>query len=266
MRATLKASRLLLLPTMALIALASCGGSGGSDAASQTPTSDANPAGLWAGNFTAADGIVRNFDIILAPDGRFAGVVASSGLNGRFLIGNGDTTLNQFTATGTVFAQAGDSLLPNGQASAALTMTDGSIVAGQSLKGSYSGAGESAKFALGYNSLTSRGAALAAITGVYDVYPPPLVIDTTLVISGHTLTFANNGGCNGAGTIDVIDPAMNIYAWSMLLSACSGAEEDAFSGLATLADNPRKGGTGNLIVLYGATENQDRSFVFRGAK
>jgi hypothetical protein len=260
----LKASQLLVSLTVALGALAACSGS---DSESEAiPTSDANPAGLWAGSFTAADGIVRNFDIILAPDGRFAGVVASSGLNGRFLIGNGDTTLNQFSATGTVFAQAGDSLLPNGQASAALTMTDGSIVAGQSLKGSYSGAGESAKFALGYNGLTSRGASLAAITGIYDVYPPPLVIDTTLAISGNTLTFANNGGCNGAGTIDVIDPAMNIYAWSMLLSACSGAEEDAFSGLATLADNPRKGGTGNLIVLYGATENQDRSFVFRGAK
>jgi hypothetical protein len=260
----LKASQLLLPLTVALSALAGCGGSDSEPAA--IPTGDANPTGLWAGSFTATDGVVRNFDVIVAPDGRFAGVVASSGLNGRFLIGNGDTTLNEFTATGTVFAQAGEALLPNGQPSAALTVSDGSIVAGQSLNGSYTGAGESAKFALSYNGLTSRGASLAAISGVYDVYPPPLVIDTTLVISGNTLTFANNGGCNGAGTIDVIDPAMNMYAWSMLLSACSGAEEDAFSGLATLADNPRKGGTGNLIVLYGATENQDRSFVFRGAR
>ena len=101
---------------------------------------------------------------------------------------------------------------------------------------------------------------------MYDVYPPPPVNDTTLVISGSTLTFANDGGCNGAGTIQVIDPTMNIYAWSLLLSACSGTDEDMFSGLATLADNPRKGGTRNLIALYGATDNYDRSFVFRGSK
>ena len=266
MRAMLKASRLLLPLTLALAALEGCGGHGGGSDSSVSPNGDANPAGLWAGGFTAADGFARSFDVIVAPDGRFVGVVASSGLNGRFLIGNGDTTLDRFTATGTVFAQAGEALLPNGQQSAALTVSDGSVVAGQSLKGSYSGAGESASFALGYNALTSRGASLAAISGVYDVYPPPPVIDTTLVISGNTLTFANDGGCNGAGTIQVIDSAMNIYAWSMLLSACSGADEDVFSGLATLADNPRRGGIQNLIALYGATENHDRSFVFRGSK
>jgi hypothetical protein len=266
MKATIEASRLLLPLAVALAALQGCGGHGGNSGPPPNPSGDANPAGLWTGSFTAADGAARGFDVIVAPDGRFVGIVASSGLNGRFLIGNGDTTLSMFTATGTVFAQAGEALLPNGQQSAALTVSDGSVVAGQSLKGSYSGAGESASFALGYNGLTSRGASLDAISGVYDVYPPPPINDTTLVISGSTLTFANDGGCNGAGTIRVIDPTMNIYAWSMLLSACSGADEDMFSGLATLADNPRKGGTRNLIALYGATDNYDRSFVFRGSK
>lgn len=264
MRAMLKASRPLLPITVALAALAGCGGHGGGSG-SLTPTGDANPAGLWQGNFTPSDGVARGMDMIVAPDGLFVGVVASSGLNGRFVIGNGDTTLNMFTGAGTVFAQAGEALLPNGQQSGALTVSDGSVVAGQSLKGSYSGAGESASFALGYNGLTSRGASLDAVSGVYDVYPPPPVIDTTLVINGSALTFATDGGCNGAGTISVIDPAMNIYAWSMLLSACSGVDGDMFTGLATLADNPR-GGSRNLIALYGATENHDRSFVFRGSK
>jgi hypothetical protein len=262
----LKASRLPLSLFVALAALDGCGGHGGGDSPSVTPTGDANASGLWQGGFTPADGVARGFDLIVAPDGRFAGIVESSGLNGRFVIGNGDTTLNVFSATGTVFAQAGEALLPNGQQSAALTMSNGSVVAGQSLKGSYSGAGESASFALGYNSLTSRGASLDAVSGVYDVYPPPLVINITLVISGSALTFATDGGCNGAGTISVIDPKMNIYAWSMLLSACSGEDGDTFSGLATLADNPRQGGQGNLIALYGDTENHDRSFVFRGSK
>ncbi len=157
--------------------------------------------------------------------------------------------------------------MPNGLESDALTVSDGSIVTQQSLKGRYAGAGESASFALSYSDgLTSRGASLDAVTGVYDVYPPLPLNDMTLAISGSTLTFATDGGCNGAGTISVIDPSLNIYAWSMLLSACGGIDGDTFSGLASLADNPRQNGRGNLIALYGATENHDRSFVFRASK
>ena len=257
----------LLLPLiLALAALGGCDGHNRGLSLPPLPNGDANPAGLWQGNFMAADGTTRGMDMIVAPDGLFVGIVASSGLNGRFMIGNSDTTPDTFTATGTVFAQAGEALLPNGQGSGALTVSNGTIVAGQSLKGSYSGAGESASFALGYNGLTSRGASLNSVTGIYEVYPPIPLSDITLVISGGTLTFATDGGCNGAGTISVIDPALNIYTWSMLLSACNGEDGDMFTGLATLADNPRTNTQGNLIALYGTTENHDRSFVFRGSK
>jgi len=259
-------SRRLLSLGAALTALQGCDGHGGSSAM-QPPSGDANPAGVWQGSFTAADGTTRGFSVIVAPDGLFAGVIASSGTNGRFVIGTSDTTLNMFSATGTVFAGAGEAALPNGQASDALTVSGGSIVARQSLTGSYSGGGESASFALGYDqALTSRGASLQTISGVYSIYPPPLVNTATLVVNGGSITFAADGGCNGAGTIAVIDPAMNIYSWSLLLGACSGAEEDTFSGLATVADNPRTGGTHDLIALYGDTANHDRSFVFRGSK
>ncbi len=165
MKAVLKASRLLLPLTAALAALAGCGGHGGGSDSPLTP-GDASPAGLWQGSFTPADGTARGMDLIVAPDGLFVGVVASSGLNGRFVIGNGDTTLNTFTGSGTVFAQAGEALLPNGQQSGALSVADASVVAGQSLKGIYSGAGESASFALGYNGLTSRGASLDAVSAL----------------------------------------------------------------------------------------------------
>jgi len=182
--------------------------------------------------------------------------------------GTSDTTLNMFSATGTVFVQPGGSpFLPNGQPSDVLTVSNGNIVQGASLAGSYSGGGESGSFVLAYNGAgTARGASLAAIGGVYDVYPPPLVSTATLVINGGTLTFAADGGCNGAGTIAVIDPSLNMYAWSMLISACNSAPEAMLSGLATLADNPTRGGVANLVALYGATANRDRSFMFRGSK
>ena len=267
MSAMFKASRLLFPLTLALSAFAGCGGHGGGSSVPPFPNGDANPAGLWVGNFTAADGTTRGFDMIVAPDGLFVGVVASTGLNGRFLIGTADTTLNEFSASGTVFPQAGEApLLPNGQTSGDLTVSDGTVVGGSSLKGSYSGGGESGSFALQYNGLTSRGASVNAITGVYDIYPPVPLLNIVVVVSGNTLTFASDGGCNGAGTISVIDPTMNIYAWSMLIGMCNGVAGDTYSGLATLADNPRTNSQGTLIALYGATENHDRSFVFRGSK
>jgi hypothetical protein len=257
-----------LLVGVALAALQGCGGHGGGDSASQPPVllGDADPTGLWQGTFKSDDGTARNFNVIAAPDGRFVGVIASSGTNGRFIVGTHDTTLNMFSAHGTVFAQAGEALLPNGQPSGALTVSNGNVVERASLSGSYSGGGESASFTLGYDGNTSRGASLQGIAGVYSVFPPPLINTATLAVSGGTLTFATDGGCNGAGTIDVIDPTMNIYSWSMLLSACGGVEGSMLSGLATLGDNPRNGHVLSLISLYGATASHDRSFVFRGFK
>jgi len=266
MSVTLNAPRRCLYLGAALIALQGCGGHGGGSGSTGT-SGDQSPAGVWQGSFTTDDGTTRGFSVVMAPDGLFVGVIASNGINGRFVIGTGDITLDMFSATGTVFAQAGEGQLPNGQWSDSLTVSSGNIVTHASINGSYSGGGESASFKLGYDDgLTSRGASLQAIAGIYDVYPPPLVNTATLVVNGNSITFAADGGCNGAGTIDVIDPTMNIYSWSMQFGPCSGVDADTMSGLATLADNPRFGGTGNLIAVYGATANHDRSFVFRGAK
>ena len=251
-------------------ALAGCGGGGGGDGGNSAPNpfGDANPTGLWQGPLTSTtDSTQRVFSVILAPDGRFTGVIASSGINGRFVLGTADTTLNTFNATGTVFAQAGEGLLPNGLTSDPLTVSGATIVEHVSLKGSYTGGGESASFELAYQGGTSRGASLAQIAGVYSVYPPVSgSVAATLVVNGNALTFATDAGCNGAGTIEVIDPTLDMYSWSMLLGECAGSPEHTFSGLASLNDNPRAGGTDNLIALYGATATQDLPFVFRGSK
>ena len=266
MRAMLEASRLLLPLTLALAALEGCGGHGGGSDSPVSPNGDANPAGLWAGGFTAADGVTRSFDVIVAPDGQFVGVVASSGLNGRFLNRqrrydarqvHRDRNLVRASRRGAAAERPTERRFDR----LGRQRRRGPVAEGQLFR---SGRVRVVRARIQRSDLARRVA--GSDFGVDDVYPPPPVIDTTLVISGSTLTFANDGGCNGAGTIQVIDSAMNIYAWSMLLSACSGAEEDVFSGLATLADNPRRGGTQNLIALYGATENYDRSFVFRGSK
>jgi hypothetical protein len=258
----------LLCLGIAASALSACGGGGGSgNTPAPSPTGDANAAGLWQGQFASSDGTTRGFNMIVAPDGRFAGTIDSTGSNGRLILGTGNTMLNMFSATGTVFAQAGEGLLPNGQASDPLTVSGGTVVARASLSGTFSGGGESGSFTLTYEGVTSRSASLPIVAGVYAGYPllPGGLVSSSLVVSGNVVTFANDGGCNGAGTIAVIDASLNMYSWSMLLGACSGLAEHTVSGLATLFDDGR-GASGKRIELYGATAASDLPFLFRGFK
>jgi hypothetical protein len=266
MRTVLGAWRRLLCLGVALGALSACGGGGGGgDNAQPSLSGDASATGRWQGSFKSSDGTTRGFSMLVAPDGRFAGTVDSTGLNGRLVLGMGNTILNTFSATGTVFAQAGEGLLPNGQASDPLTVSNGTFVARASLSGTFSGGGESASFALTYEAATSRSASLPAIAGVYGGYPllPGGLVSSSLVVNGNVVTFANDGGCNGAGTIEVIDAKLNMYSWSMLLGACNGVADHTVSGLATLYDDPR-GANGKRIELYGATAAHELPFVFRG--
>lgn len=265
MRTVFSAWRRLLCLGAAVGALSACGG-GGDDPPSSL-SADTTATGLWQGTFTSSDGTSRGFGMLIAPDGRFAGTIDSTGSNGRLVLGTGNTMLNMFSATGTVFAQAGEALLPNGQASDPLTVSSGTLVAHASLSGTFSGGGESASFKLTYEGTTSRGASLPAIAGVYSGYPllPGNVSTSSLVVNGNVVTFANDGGCNGAGTIEVIDASLNMYSWSMLIAACSGVPDHTVAGLGTLSDDQR-GSTGKRIELYGATTANELPFVFSGFK
>ena len=255
-----------LLLGVAVGALSACGGGGGDNPPSSL-SADATATGLWQGTFTSSDGTSRGFGMLIAPDGRLAGTIDSTGLNGRLILGTGNTLLNMFSATGTVFARAGEGLLPNGQTSDPLTVSSGTLVARASLSGTFSGGGESASFKLTYQGTTSRGASLPAIGGVYSGYPllPGNVSTSSLVVNGNVVTFANDGGCNGAGTIEVIDASLNMYSWSMLIAACSGVPDHTVAGLGTLSDDQR-GSTGKRIELYGATAANELPFVFSGFK
>lgn len=268
MNAFATASRRPLCLGILVAMLSACGGGGGGGGnPPPNPSPDANATGLWEGTFTSSDGTSRGFGLVIAPDGRFAGTIDSTGSNGRLLLGTGNTMLSTFSATGTVFAQAGEALLPNGQASDPLTVSSGTVVTHVSLAGTFSGGGESASFRLTYQSTTTRGASLPAIAGVYSGYPllPGNVSTSSLVVNGNVVTWANDAGCNGAGTIAVIDASLNIYSWSMLIGACGGVPDHTVSGLGTLSDDQR-GATGKRLEIYGATAANDLPFVFSGFK
>jgi hypothetical protein len=242
-------------------ALSACGGGGGSDGPQAAGKNFANATGFWQGSFASSDGTTRGFRMLIAPDGRFAGSVDSTGLNGRIVLGTGMTIQSVFSASGTVFAQAGEGLLPNGQSSDALTVSSSAVVAGVSLTGNLSGGGESASFTLSYEG--TRGGSLQSIAGIYAGYPLQAgrIASSSLTVNGNALTWANDNGCNAAGNIEVIDPALNIYSWSMLLSACGGVADHTISGLGTLATDPLGA---NLLLLYGATATNELPFTFRG--
>jgi hypothetical protein len=252
--------RRLVCLAVAGAALSACGG-GGNDGPQAAATTFTNATGLWQGTFASSDGTTRGFRMLIAPDGRFAGAVDSTGLNGRLVLGTGITIQSVFTASGTVFSQAGEGLLPNGQSSDALTVSDSAVVAGVSLKGSLSGGGESASFTLNYEG--TRGGSLQSIAGIYAGYPLQAgrIASSTLTVNGNALTWANDNGCNAAGAIEVIDSALNIYSWSMLLGACGGVPDHTIAGLGTVATDPLGA---NLLLLYGATAANDLPFTFRG--
>jgi hypothetical protein len=215
----------------------------------------------------SSDGTTRSFGILITPDGRFAGTIGSTGSNGRVLLGTGSTMLTGFSGTGTVYARAGEALLPNGAGSDPLTLSSGTGVARVSLSGTFSGGGESGPFALQYLDTTFRGASLLTVAGVYSGYPllPGNISTSSLVVNGNVVTWANDAGCNGAGTIEVIDARLNMYSWSMLIAACGGVTDHTVTGLGTLADD-RRGATGQRIELYGATATNELPFTFAGFK
>jgi hypothetical protein len=250
----------------AAAALTGCGGGG--DPSNRTPSNVAGAAsatGLWQGTFSPSDGTARGFSLLIAPDGRFAGVVDSTSLNGRLLLGTATTVLSSVSGSGKVFAQAGEKLLPNGESSDLLTLSNGALVARVSLSGTLSGGGESATFALTYED--TRDASLQSIAGVYGGYPIDnrRVPSSTLTVNGNALTWANDSGCNGAGNIEVIDPGLNMYSWSMLLAGCSGAPDHTILGLGTLGSDPLSA-SGLQLRLYGATATNELPFVFLGFK
>jgi hypothetical protein len=259
--------RWLLLGALAG-ALCACGGGGGGGGNPPASTSaDANAAGLWEGDFMSSDGTKRGFGMLIAPDGRFAGTIGSTGSNGRLLLGMGSTVLSVFSATGTVFARAGEALLPNGENSDPLMLSTGMVVPRVELSGTLSGGGESGSFALFYLGTTLRGASLPAIAGVYSGYPllPGNISTSSLVVNDNVVTWANDAGCNGAGTIEVIDATLNMYSWSMLIAACGGVLDHTVMGLGTLSDDGR-GSTGKRLELYGATAASELPFTFSGFK
>ncbi len=245
-----RARRALLLAA-SLSLLAACSGGGDDDEDEPEPPEDADATGIWSGTFAGTPG---RMNVIVAPDGSFAGVINSSnppGNNARVIIGTGTTTQNAINATGTAYAIQG-AALPNGSFAAPLTISAGRVTERTSLTGNFLAGGETATFSLSFLPASTRTPSFATLAGVYNFFPPPpngTPQITMTVRTDGSATFNHSNGCVGNGNFTIIDPAWNMYRWSLAIANCPNAPDHTASGLAGLVDTG--GGVSNMLTMTG---------------
>jgi hypothetical protein len=256
-----------LVLSVAALSLAACSSGGDDDDDDEfDPPDDADASGLWFGTVAQVGGPLP-FAVIAAPNGEFVGLVLGPPTLARLMIGTGETTQNKLNATGTLLPPPGE-MLPNAQPSAALTISAATVVDGASIAGNYLGGGENVPFNLTFDAKTRRGALLSRLAGTYSLFPAPTAPGATNITlsvnSTGSSTFATSTGCNGTGNFAVIDPALNMYSWTLTIAACGAQPEFSGSGLATLDDVT--GGTNNALRMFGANNARTRGFSFNGNK
>lgn len=257
--------RMLAGMTMAAL-LVACGGG---DEESAPEPDEASAAGHYLGTIPL-NGSVRAFSAVVASDGTFTGTIAPSTSGGpdlRVFIGTSVSSGNGFAATGTAYAFLGGAF-PAGGFSAALTLTNGTLVERQQLTGTYSAGGESSAFALSFHAeLTDRGALLSRLAGTYN-WPSPgptgLTAAMTFTSTG-AMTYQTSAGCSGTGSVTIQDPAINVYNFSIDLGACGPVAAYTAAGLLVLQDGPG-GGVNNLVSLFGTDVSRSPMFSFSGIR
>jgi hypothetical protein len=247
--------------------LASCGGGGDDDEDEPEPPEEEDASGLWRGTF---GGAANRMQAMVAPDGSFVAIIlpsAQGATDARLVSGTGTTTAPDIiNATGTTHTLG--AALPNGATSAPMTIAAGRVTEGVSLTGNYSAGGEVATFSLSFLPQSTRTPSFASLAGVYSGPPPQTGTPPTVTVrTDGTATFNHPNGCIGNGTFTILDPALNMYRWSLSIANCSGGVANhTASGLAALLDNPA-GGTSNLLAMNGTASGAPLAWwIFNGTK
>jgi hypothetical protein len=228
---------LALLPLLVLAGVAGgCGG--GDDDEDGGFGGGADASGIWSGTIDV-DGGPQNVAAMLIV--RSNGTVYMDTDIG-LLVGSGQTSGNAFTAGTDGYSY--NLGFPDG---ADFSLT-GTVAAGDSLTGAFSGAGQSGTFEFDFNTaLSALTAALPTVAGTYaaelsirdDVTPVSVTVepDGDLIGSG--------GGCTLTGKVSVLDSARNIYSWNATLAGCEANGSASGIGIAPQA------GTGAGFHLAG---------------
>jgi hypothetical protein len=221
--------------------VAGCGGGGGGDDDDEEDF-DNDATGIWAGTLTPDGSTGVPVTVVVEPDGRF--VAISSPV---YMSGTGDVSGDRLSASAKGWAPAGITFA-NGSTSATFSLT-GFLFEENRSESSYSGAGESGRIVMTYDTARSnRQSSLTTVAGSYvTTAGGALAINSS---GSVTLNSPNGPNCIGNGTIRVRNASRNVYAWSLALSGCTSGNGNA-DGVAYLDD---VGGTVNSrIIMLGAT-------------
>lgn len=233
-----RATAIALVTVLSLVH--GCGG-GGDDEDDEEFDHDAT--GVWSGTHTPDGKPGVPVNAVVAPNGRFVAISSYF-----YLSGSGSVSVDRLSANASGWAGAGVTFA-NGSTSGAFTLT-GTVLEENRIDGAYSGANESGRLVMTYDSARSnRASSLAAVAGSYATASGTASVAVT---GSGAITFNATQGtnCVGNGTMRVTDSGRNVYTWSMTLSGCTGVN-GSVDGVAYLDDEG--GRTSNRLVMLGSS-------------
>jgi len=248
-------------------ALSACGGGNGSGSRGDAgAVVNENPAGSWIGSF-GIDGL-REIELLIDRSGYFVGSVSASGAaadDTRLVEGFAIVDGNNFSAFGNAFA-TGSAAFPSGERVAALTIAFGELRSSMTLTAVFSAGGEQAKASTSFVRSSGLVPSLAALSGIYTLYPAnPIGSTATVAIdSAGVATYNTSDGCVGNGSFSVPTTSVNIYRWALTGTQCPGRPTRTYSGLARIDASP-SGGNDNRLTMYGSS-GAEQAFSFVGTK
>ncbi len=243
-------SRILVL-LGALALLSACGGGDvtvtPAVAGSGTPAEDVTGLnGIWDGSYNSNVGGQNCNDLqglILNGQVRVVSEVCNMVLVGSMSV-SGDTASISF-----------DTFAADGSGATGTASFSGSFTTGSLINGTYSSAdGDSGNFTLNYNIIYENDSSLSNVEGSWEYKSVSDWIDLRINSVGN-IVGADKNGCSYSGNISLIDPAYNLYAYTIALenlniySSCSAAGN--YAGVASIT----AGANGSMTVLAGNDQN-----------
>jgi len=206
-------------------------------------------SGAYYGYFrSTALGVSSNAYVLLEAGGEFT--VFGIGLGayfGSYTFNNGTGALgfnaNGFSVPGVTF--------PTGSSTATL-QGSGTARAGDFLRGSYSGSGDSGTLSLWLISESTRSVALSALAGSYTDTDVSSGLNATITAAGD-FTGRDRQGCDYNGRLTALGQPGNAFGVAVTVSNC-GALNGSHTGRALVVDNTEAGDNqGFLITIRAAT-------------
>lgn len=252
MRVRALAGRTTLTAILSLLGACDATTSDGSSSSSSGSNNDASVAGIWTGSDSTSSLSVTG---IVTADGEFHFI---RGDNVQY-VGNASVDGTSVSANFDVYTQFGDTF-SGGSSHGTGKLSNGTVSERSSLKfdtsfKTDSGKSSSGSVSLSFSTLYDVHSSLTTISGNFENTDRGDVVSLT---TDGVLSWDNaDTGCQGTGSVSVIDTNHDIYRIQFQYANCTGDSADlngvAFTGLALLNTNvsPQQ----VVLAVNGSTAN-----------